>query len=276
MTSSPRYIALVGDVHGQTRRMVQTLSELEQRLKIKLNMVLQVGDFEPHRDEEDLKTMCSPSKYKHLGDFHEFYTGKQRFPWPVLFIGGNHEPHGYLEQHPRGGALIERCEYMGRAGVIAREGLVIAGLSGIYSEAHYQRRRPRLDELEYLANKQFIYFNEADVDALFTRAQEVGPVDILLLHEWPAGMHSPADTAQLEANTNRYKGPVGNDPAQLLVELLRPRVVACGHMHTRYEVQRVDELGQPLTLIGLAHIGQREPAVAIYAWHDRDHIEQLA
>jgi lariat debranching enzyme len=40
--------------------------------------------------------MAVPHKYKQMGDFHEYYTGKKVAPVPTLFIGGNHEASKYL------------------------------------------------------------------------------------------------------------------------------------------------------------------------------------
>jgi len=61
--------ALVGDVHGHIHAMHRQLRKLEARIGRSIHVVLQVGDFEPHRDEADLRTMAAPAKYKQLGDY---------------------------------------------------------------------------------------------------------------------------------------------------------------------------------------------------------------
>jgi hypothetical protein len=127
-----KYFAVVGDVHGNMNLMVDLLSKWEVKNKIKLSFVLQVGDFEPHRNKDDVLSMAAPSKYKKLGDFPEYFKGKRTFPWLVYFIGGNHEPYIFLDHISEGGAIINNCFYFGRSGVTTIEGLRVAGLSGIY------------------------------------------------------------------------------------------------------------------------------------------------
>jgi lariat debranching enzyme len=276
MMEETTYVAFVGDVHGLTHTMVRTLEGLERALKIKLDLVLQVGDFEPHRHEADLRTMCSPSKYKTLGDFSDYHRGWRSFPWPVIFIGGNHEPHGWLEQHPEGFELIPSCEYLGRARIIERAGLKIAGLSGIYNAQVFEQQRPSYQHLDRVSNKAFIYLNAQDIDALLDQAERTGPVDVLLVHEWPEGMLADEDRERFAARTHR-KGDPGNPMAKLLLELLSPRVVACGHMHARYTRQaRARHATRPLELIGLSHMREREEAVAIMAWTPQGQLSWLA
>jgi len=86
------FFAAVGDVHGQMHEMVRLLSAWEGRAGRALAFVLQVGDFEPVRDQKDLDTVAAPMCYRKLGDFPDFHSGRATFPWPVWFIGGNHEP----------------------------------------------------------------------------------------------------------------------------------------------------------------------------------------
>ena len=90
------YFASVGDVHGSIGPMVDALQNWEKRFQKSLSFVVQVGDFEPHRSIEDVRTMAAPAKHKKLGDFHLFYNRKRVFPWPVYWIGGNHEPYRFF------------------------------------------------------------------------------------------------------------------------------------------------------------------------------------
>ncbi|MDJ0554323.1 MAG: metallophosphoesterase [Microcoleaceae cyanobacterium MO_207.B10] len=89
------YFAVVGDVHGHIYKMIGLLQNWENYSGQKLTFILQVGDFEPHRNEADLATMDAPTKYRKLGDFPDFYEQRSIFPWPIWFIGGNHEPYGF-------------------------------------------------------------------------------------------------------------------------------------------------------------------------------------
>lgn len=87
--------AVVGDVHGDHWAMIRLLNGWEKSRRKSLDFVLQVGDFEPHRSESDLATMAAPAKYRNLGDFPIFARGEAQFPWPLCFIGGNHEPSAF-------------------------------------------------------------------------------------------------------------------------------------------------------------------------------------
>ena len=89
------FFAAVGDVHGHMHAMVALLRDWEEASGETLGFVLQVGDFEPHRHEDDLATMAAPSKYRQLGDFADYHSGRATMPWPVYFIGGNHEPTAF-------------------------------------------------------------------------------------------------------------------------------------------------------------------------------------
>ena len=93
----PVIFAAVGDVHGSHREMVRQVQELAGELDVRPELVLQVGDFEPHRHLDDVESMAAPSRHRSLGDFPDFVAGRERYPWPVVFIGGNHEPYGFLD-----------------------------------------------------------------------------------------------------------------------------------------------------------------------------------
>jgi hypothetical protein len=228
----PLTFAAVGDVHGHMHAMVDLVTAWEGRNGASVDFVLQVGDFEPHRHEADMATMSCPAKYRKLGDFPAFYGGERAFPWLVLFIGGNHEPYGFLDRFPDGVDAATRCRYLGRAGSIEHEGLRIAYLSAIHREAAYDRPRPPVDQILTRSNKDYIYFTEEEVGVVASAED----VDVLLLHDWPRGVIAPGDAPEFEGFRRCEDGinGVGNAPARLLVDMLEPRLVLCGHMHKRY------------------------------------------
>ena len=176
--STPRF-AVVGDVHGDHWAMIRQLCGWGKARKKSLDFVLQVGDFEPHRDETDLVTMAAPAKYRDLGDFPAFARGDAQFPWPVYFIGGNHEPYGFLEILPDGGEVAPRCHYIGRAGLVEIGALRVAGLSGIFQPHLFNEKRPDVAQFGSKSNKDWIGWNEGDIEELLT----LGRADIFLLHE---------------------------------------------------------------------------------------------
>ena len=246
--------ALIGDVHGYTHPMVALLERVQRKMKLSLDFALQVGDFEPHRHEEDLRSMSAPSKYKQLGDYADFHDGRARFPCPIYFIGGNHEPYGWLEQHPEGFTLSPRCHYLGRTSSMHMPDidLRIGGLTGIYEEEVFSLQRPSIELIDHISNKEFITFREEDVDAMLSLPKP----DVLLLHDWPEGMRSSASR----------QGSSGNAYARLLVDLLEPKLVACGHMHHAHEEVIAHPSGNETHVICLGHITQRSDAIAIMRW----------
>ena len=54
-------------------------------------------------------------------------------------MGGNHEASGYMQELPYGGWIAPRIYYLGHASVVSFAGLRIAGLSGIYKVADYNK-----------------------------------------------------------------------------------------------------------------------------------------
>jgi lariat debranching enzyme len=273
--SSPRnefVFAVVGDVHGEMHAMVRRLAAWEKRARRALAFVLQVGDFEPHRDAEDLATMAAPAKYKVLGDFPDYVAGRAAFPWPVYFIGGNHEPYGFLDAEPDGFELVANCRYLGRVGVVEPHGLRVAGLSGIYRDEAFGVIRPPVASLGAVSNKAFAYFNERDVE----RALDLERADVLLLHDWPADVVDPADAAAFEQQRRsmRYDA-VGNEYARLLVDGLRPRLVACGHLHKAYRAVVRHATGEVTRVCCLANVAQGGASVAVFRAADGA-IEEIA
>lgn len=184
--------AAVGDVHGQFSAMVDAIRAWERRRRraghgddddgdrrdgstTVVDFVLQVGDLEPHRHERDLASMAMPSKRRTLGDFHRVFSGELPLPWPTYFIGGNHEPWEFLEQHEGAGfTLVPNLHFLGRSSVttIGPLQLRVAALSGIDSanEFSYHQQRPHVSQFPYQSNKAYINFNHTEVIALVEEA----------------------------------------------------------------------------------------------------------
>jgi Icc-related predicted phosphoesterase len=212
-------IAIFGDVHGHWCAFRDAVVQLHAAHA--LDLVLQCGDLQPIRDEADLEYMHCPRKYRELGDFRVFREGGEVFPVPLLFVGGNHEPWSFLDQHRDGGQLVSNVEFLGRAGLKETGGLRIVGLSGNYSPEYFQRPHP---EVPYPVSqrKQATYYNEQDIET----ALSFGHADILLLHNWPDIMNAARDDSW---PPDWYH--VGCEYLSMLVDGLTPHWVFCGHMH---------------------------------------------
>lgn len=246
----PPLFAIVGDVHGEMWTMIRLLSGWEKARNRRIDFVLQVGDFEPHRDEEDLSTMAAPAKYRQLGDFGAFARREAQFPWPVLFIGGNHEPYGWLETIREGGDVAENCYFVGRANVVEVEGIRIAGLSGVYKPELFEKSRPSVREFGVRSNKEWIGWNEEDIEQLLS----LGTADVLLLHEWPYAF-----------DARQRHEPHGGAAQwiEMLLESLQPQIVFCGHLHYRLKgATRVKGMDIPVEC--LAQVSEGRDAFAVY------------
>ncbi|AGC45282.1 metallophosphoesterase [Myxococcus stipitatus DSM 14675] len=253
--------AAVGDVHGRMHRMVSFLQAWSKRARHELDFVLQVGDFEPHRDEADLATMAAPARHKHLGDFADYHQKRRHFPWPVHFIGGNHEPHGYLDTEPRGFQLAPNCHYLGRSSAVDLNGLSVVGVSGIHDAASFQKPHPPLSLLGSVSNKAFTFFHEEDIE----RALAFGRADVLVVHDWPSGIIATQDRgAFAQQRRSPDADAVGNEYARLLTEALQPRLVLCGHLHKGYRGVLAHTSGPPSQVCCLASVEQGAEAFAVF------------
>ncbi len=228
---APMRIAIFGDIHGQWIAFREAILALNAEAP--LDVVLQVGDAQPIRDELDLSYLPVPKRYRALGDY-ALLDG----PWPIptLFIGGNHEPFNVLEAIPEGGLLQPNLEYLGRGGCLTIGDLRIAGLSGVLSPRAIDRPRLSWPFLPQQA-REASYYRRADL----AKVAASGKVDILLLHEWPTQMENARS-----ADWPRHWEKVGSEPLGELVDSLRPTFVFCGHMHHAAKV-----MAGPSTIIAL-------------------------
>ncbi|MCO7224073.1 metallophosphoesterase [Pleionea sp. CnH1-48] len=257
-----KYFAVVGDVHGHMDRMVSQLTGWEKKHHKKLSFVLQVGDFEPHRSENDLSTMAAPSKYKQLGDFHRYLAPyHSRFPWPIYFIGGNHEPYGYLESTASGSLVADNCVYLGRTGVIKIEGINVAGLSGIYREDFFYQSRPAVECIAGVPNKLFAYYNWNDLAALSTCKN----IEVILLHDWPTNIISTEQYLALSPKKKLLEDKSLGSPATWeLIETLKPKWVFCGHMHVPYRTQVTLRDGHQVNICCLSSVCQGRESFRVF------------
>ena len=254
------YFAAVGDVHGYIYQMLGLLQNWETKHQQKLNFVLQVGDFEPHRHDEDLTTMDAPTKYKKLGDFAHFYRHQADFPYPLYFIGGNHEPYGFLDNFPAGKEIAPNFNYLGRVNTINLFGLKIVGVSGIYKSDLFTFR-PSIAKIKFNSNKKYIGFTEAEIE----RAIDYRNTDILIMHEWATNIINKKDLAELQQRYSsiRYE-QVGNEYARLLIEALQPKLVLFGHMHLKYRSLFRLSCDRVSNICCLANVQKGKDALAVF------------
>lgn len=260
----PIIIAACGDVHGRMHQMQEQLLQVEQCTGLQIDLVLQVGDFQPIRNEHDLASLKVPSKYRSMGDFPDFYQGASRFNWPVWFIGGNHEPVTLLDQHPEGAELVANCHYLGRVGQLQWQGLTIAGLSGIYQEETSRCARAGTEKTVEEPRARTLTFSNHDIDRLISLPRP----DILLLHDWPACLACPDQQGRFSSR--------GCDISRTVVELLEPQLVLCGHQHYPYQAEITTASGRSCHICCLDQVDPARPGcIALFRYTVGAGFEQL-
>ena len=272
--STSTYFAAVGDVHGEIRAMEWLLHDAQKRHSVEFSFVLQVGDFEPHRHEQDLASMAAPAKYRKIGDFPKYVTGEYKLAWPVFFIGGNHEPYAFLDMFPFGGEIAPGFTYFGRTGELEIAGVKVAGLSGIHHPSIFEEGRPPISEIDHRSNKDYIGFTEDDVIA----ALDFNTPDVLLLHDWPEGLVDEEDIPTLRSQAPQIENfnEVGNPIARELVDYLKPQLVLCGHVHLSHRSVIRHEDKAESTIVCLAKVAHNPNAVSVFEVTDSGEIKELA
>lgn len=110
-------------------------------------------------------------------DFHEFYHGRKRIPYPMLFAPGRHEDHRWLELMYQKGyfEIVPNLHRMpsGFARTLDAKGvqLSVLTLGGVFSPVIYRGAKKR--------KRTWCHYTKRDVE----KACSAGPVDLLLTTE---------------------------------------------------------------------------------------------
>ncbi|KAL1971342.1 hypothetical protein VTN77DRAFT_294 [Rasamsonia byssochlamydoides] len=230
-------VALEGCGHG---KLHDIYAAVEHAAKTKgwdgVDLVIIGGDFQAVRNSYDLTCMQVPQKYREIGDFHEYYSGKRTAPYLTLFIGGNHEASNHLFELYYGGWVAPNIYYMGAANVLRCGPLRIAGLSGIWKG--YDYRKPHFERLPYNSDDiQSIYHvRELDVRKLLQIRTQV---DLGLSHDWPKKVEYCGDHEQLFRTKQGFRedsqrGRLGSTAAKHVLDRLRPRYWFSAHLHVKF------------------------------------------
>ena len=230
-------IIVTGCIHGSMDKMYKEIQDYEKEKKKKIDLVLCTGDFESMRDENDLKYLSCPDKYREMGDFHKYYNLKSKAPYLTIFVGGNHEASNYLEQNYYGGYVTENIYYLGRAGVINVKGIRIGGYSGIFNKYDYFRGHFEKSENEIKGDKKSIFhLREFEIAKL---SHIKNKVDIFMTHDWPTNIINPKDYNRIfklypQNKEEILNGTLGSFPGEFILKYLKPYYFVCGHMHFYY------------------------------------------
>lgn len=188
------------------------------------------------RNSYDLACMSVPQKYKQIGDFHEYYSGKRTAPYLTIFIGGNHEASNHLFELYYGGWVAPNIYYLGAANVLRCGPLRIAGLSGIWKG--YDYRKPHFERLPYNRDDIQSIYHVREYDArklLQIRTQ----VDLGLSHDWPKGVEYFGNYEELFRVKRGFRedsreGKLGSTAAKFVLDRLRPPYWFSAHLHVKF------------------------------------------
>jgi len=217
-------VAALGDVHGRWREaagLVVSACAQAGADPGDLAMILQVGDAEPLRSEEELAMVHGPAKYRRLGDFPDVMSGDIVMPAPVYFIAGNHEPFAALDADGGlaggGGEWGPGVTYLGRAGAATVDGLRIGFLSGVFGESTLGRSGD--GRLQHRTGKHATHYTVEEYEAAL--AAVTAGVDVLMTHDWPSGI----------TDSPGHFGEIGDARVRTLVESSGAILSLHGHMH---------------------------------------------
>ncbi|CAG9464267.1 unnamed protein product [Pedinophyceae sp. YPF-701] len=229
-------VAVTGCGHGELEAMFDVVREIEQARGVQVDLLINCGDFQAVRNEADLECMACPRKYRQMGTFYRYYTGELKPPCPVLFIGGNHEASNHLHELFYGGWAAPDVFYLGQAGCVRFGGLRIAGLSGIFKPRDYVRGHHEKPPYTDSSMRSAYHVRELEVHRL---GLLTGQVDVMLSHDWPAGVTAYGDRAHLLKKKPYFRqdderGELGNPHTMDLMRRLKPKYWFSAHLHCKF------------------------------------------
>lgn len=235
-------IAVFGCLHGMLNDMFLEVNEYEEQKREKIDFILVCGDCQTLRHDDDLQCLSVPNKYKKVGDFPDYYSGKKKVPKLTIFVGGNHECSNYLMTIPYGGWVCENMYYLGISGAINYRGLRIVGVSGIYNFNDCNRGRFERMPLDMKTMKSIYHMRRLDVFRLQLLRNRINekPVDIFLSHDWPVRIYDYGNKQQLLRFKPAFRPDVeskhglGNPLTRPLLHQLKPRRWFAAHLHCKF------------------------------------------
>ncbi|KAJ4306743.1 lariat debranching enzyme [Collariella sp. IMI 366227] len=214
-------IAVEGCGHGTLNAIYAAVDRsCKERNWDGVDLLIIGGDFQAVRNAADLNAMSVPPKYRQLGDFPDYYSGKRNAPYLTIFVAGNHEAASHLWELYYGGWVAPNIYYMGAANVLRLGPIRIAGMSGIWKGFDY--KKPHHERLPFNSDdvKSFYHVREIDVRKLLQLRTQV---DIGISHDWPRA---------IEKHGNQKR-------------LLRPQYWFSAHLHCKFAaIKKFEPLSQ--------------------------------
>ncbi|KAK4173507.1 lariat debranching enzyme, C-terminal domain-containing protein [Triangularia setosa] len=237
MSDKSLRVAIEGCGHGTLNAIYSSITaSCKERNWDGVDLLIIGGDFQAVRNADDLTVMSIPAKYRELGDFPDYYSGKRKAPYLTIFVAGNHEAASHLAELHYGGWVAPNIYYMGAANVLRLGPIRIAGMSGIWKGHDY--RKPHYERLPFNQSdtKSFYHVREIDVRKLLQMRTQV---DIGISHDWPRGIEKHGDANRLwkmkpDFQRESQDGSLGNPAADYVLNRLRPPYWFSAHLHCKY------------------------------------------
>lgn len=229
-------IAVEGCAHGELEIIYETISKLEKKDNIKIDLLLCCGDFQASRNLYDLECMAVPQKFKKICSFYKYYSGEKKAPILTVLIGGNHEASNYFQELPFGGWVAPKIYYLGYAGVVNIAGIRIAGISGIYKGTDYMKGHFEKPPYDSSTIRSIYHIRNVEIFRLKQLSQ---PINIFLSHDWPSNICNYGNKNQLLRFKPHFEnditsGKLGSEPCEELLKILKPDYWFAAHLHCKF------------------------------------------
>ncbi|XP_016089210.1 lariat debranching enzyme-like [Sinocyclocheilus grahami] len=229
-------VAVEGCCHGELDQIYESISYLENKEGVKVDLLLCCGDFQAVRNEGDMKCMAVPAKYRHMQTFYKYYSGEKKAPVLTIFIGGNHEASNHLQELPYGGWVAPNIYYLGYAGIVRFKGVRIGGVSGIFKSHDYKKGHFEFPPYSPESLRSVYHIRNIDV---FKLKQIKMPIDIFMTHDWPRGIYHYGNTNQLIRQKKFLRqevesGTLGSPAAAELLDHMQPTYWFSAHLHVKF------------------------------------------
>ena len=237
-------ICVGGDIHRRITDFYDGVLAFEEALGCAFSAVLHVGDFGVWPDPQRIDR--ATRKHDGAGEFARWRDGGLPVPRRTIFIKGNHEDFDWLAEHGSsevlpGPSLLANGET--RTVTVGGASIVVGGIGGCWSPRDFERASSSLQ------GRERSHYTRDEIERLLRGP----PVDLLLLHDAPAGVRFGGVDGR-----RSYVSEAGG--LAELVARLRPQLCFFGHHH---EHVRADVGGVPC--IGLNLIGGVGHLVAVDA-----------